>query len=93
MNEKTDDAVRADLRARLTRLAGGCTEEQADMLLDRILGGWGFRDCAQLAEVLPALAVSGLDRDVPLFWLCVTVRIVDEAPAGRALFALPAVRH
>ena len=80
-----DEVVRADLRARLMRLAAN-TPEQADLLLDRIIAGWGFT-LAQLAELLPALAVPGLDRDVPLFWLYVTLRIIDETPAGRALLA------
>src|SRR5437867_12452547 len=77
MKAKDDEVVRADLRARLMRLAAN-TPEQADLLLDRILAGWGFT-LAQLAELLPALAVPGLDRDVPLFWLYVTLRIIDRS--------------
>ena len=80
----TDDEVRADLRARLMYLPGGCTEQQAEEMLELILGYWGFRDCAQLAEVLPVLAVRGLNRDLPLWWLYVTLRMMNEAPAGLA---------
>jgi hypothetical protein len=81
----TDDAARARLCDCIMALAQGATVEDANGVLDMILAGWGFRDCAQLAGRLPALTVPGqVGQGGVLFWLHATV-LVNRTAVGRKL--------
>jgi hypothetical protein len=83
---KSDDEVRVKLRADVMRFAVGCNAAQADEVLDLIVVGWGFRDCAQLADVLPMIEIPGhRTQNAALFWLHSTVVITNARPAGRRL--------
>lgn len=83
----SDGEVRAALRAGVMRFAQGITETQADEVLDVICKGWGFRDCAQLAEVVPLLEVPGqVGTNGILFFLHAFVLVGNHnAPARRMI--------
>lgn len=83
---RTEDEVRGELRASVMRFAQGATAKDADEVLDVIVQGWGFRDCTQLAGVLPLLTVPGrVGANGALFFLHSFVLIGNESTAGRKM--------
>lgn len=90
MAKENEDKTRAALRAGIMRFATGCTEAEADEVLDVICKGWGF-DIHKLAAVLPALVVPGLSTYAVAFWLHATV-LLGQSQNGNELLFVAGIR-